>query len=322
MTSGPEKSARSVPGGRLRLAFMATPDFALPALEALIDTGHEIVAVYSQPPRPAKRGQQDRPTPVAARAAELGLPVRTPATLKDKAEAARFAALDLDVAVVVAYGLILPGEFLSAPRLGCLNIHASLLPRWRGAAPIQRAILAGDRETGITIMRMDAGLDTGPMLLARAIPIGDDETAGRLHDRLATLGAAMIVDVLAGLAAGAYSATPQPRMGVTYAAKIDRAETRLDWARPAAELARQVRAFSPAPGAWFDYEGERVRVLEAALTAERLNGPVGTMTPDLKVRCGDGATLALHILQRAGRKALPAAEFANGLRLAAPVHLP
>ena len=309
------------PNPRLRLAFMATPDFALPALAALIDAGHEIVCVYSQPPRPAERGQRERPTPVAARAADFGFPVRTPTNLRDPRAAEEFAALDLDAAIVVAYGLILPPSFLGVPKLGCLNIHASLLPRWRGAAPIQRAILAGDAETGVTIMRMEQGLDTGPMLLHRATPIGTDETAGELHDRLATLGAAMIVEALAGLAAGTLRETPQPADGVTYAAKIDKKETRLDWAKPAAELARRARAFSPSPGAWFDYEGERVRVLRASLSDRRIDGPVGTMMPDLRVRCGDGNTLALQELQRAGRRAMPAAEFANGLRLAAPVHL-
>jgi len=308
-------------GQSLRLAFMATPDFALPALAALIHAGHEIACVWSQPPRPAERGQRERPTPVAARAAELGFPVRTPTTLRDPAEADAFAALELDAAIVVAYGLILPPAYLAAPKRGCLNIHASLLPRWRGAAPIQRAILAGDAETGITIMRMEPGLDTGPMLLRRATPIGAGETAGELHDRLATLGAAMIVEALAGLVAGNLTATPQPADGVTYASKIDKKEARLDWAKPAAGLARTVRAFSPVPGAWFDYEGERIRVLRASLSGARINGPVGTMMPDLTVRCGDGVALALQELQRAGRRAMPASEFANGLRLAAPVHL-
>jgi methionyl-tRNA formyltransferase len=306
---------------KLRLAFMATPDFALPALAALIGAGHEIACVWSQPPRPAERGQRERPTPVAARAAALGLPLRTPAALRDRSEADSFAALALDAAVVVAYGLILPPAFLAAPKLGCLNIHASLLPRWRGAAPIQRAILEGDRETGITIMRMDAGLDSGPLLLQRAIAIGPDETAGELHDRLAQLGAGMIVEALAGVAAGTLMPVPQPADGVTHAAKIERSETRLDWEKPAAVLARLVRAFSPAPGAWFEYEGERIRVLRAALSERRVDGPVGTLTPDLRVRCGDGAALALLELQRAGRRAMPAPEFSNGLRLAAPVHL-
>ncbi len=300
---------------------MATPDFALPALAALVDAGHEIASVYSQPPRPAERGQRERPTPVASRAVERGLPVRTPTTLRNPADAEAFAALGLDAAIVVAYGLILPPSFLTVPKLGCLNIHASLLPRWRGAAPIQRAILAGDAETGITIMRLAEGLDTGPMLLQRSIAIGADETAGQLHDRLASLGASMIVEALAGVAAGTLAPTPQPSEGVSYAAKIDKKETRLDWAKPAAELLRAVRAFSPSPGAWFDYEGERIRVLRAALSEARVSGPVGTMTPDLLVRCGDGVALALRELQRAGRRAMKAAEFANGLRLAAPVHL-
>ncbi|MEX0809151.1 MAG: methionyl-tRNA formyltransferase [Dongiaceae bacterium] len=305
----------------LRLAFMATPDFALPALASLRAAGHEIAAVYTQPPRPAERGQKERPSAVARAAGEQGLEVRHPTWLRDPGEIAAFHALALDAAVVVAYGLILPAPFLDAPRLGCLNIHGSLLPRWRGAAPIQRAILAGDRETGVTIMRMDEGLDTGPMLLRRAVPIGRDDNAGALHDRLAALGAAMIVEALDGLAAGRLPALPQPDTGVCYALKIQRAETRLDWVQPAALLERQVRAFSPAPGAWFDWEGKRVRVLRAECRPGEIKGPVGTMLPDLTVRCGDGKILALLELQRAGGRAMGAVEFANGLRLAAPVHL-
>jgi methionyl-tRNA formyltransferase len=305
----------------LRLAFMATPDFALPALAALLAAGHDIAAVYTQPPRPAARGQKERPTPVARAATERGLQVRHPTRLGEPGEIAAFRALALDAAAVVAYGLILPKPFLEAPRLGCLNIHASLLPRWRGAAPIQRAILAGDRESGITIMRMDEGLDTGPMLLQKRVPIGAADNAGALHDRLAALGAASIVEALDGIAAGTLDATPQPASGVTYASKIKRSETRLDWTMPAAALERQVRAFSPTPGAWFDWEGTRIRVLRAALRPDRIDGPVGTMRPDLGVRCGDGATLALLELQRAGGRPMGAVEFANGLRLAAPVHL-
>ena len=305
----------------LRLAFMATPDFALPALAALRAAGHEIVAVYTQPPRPAERGQKQRPAPVARAAAETGIETRHPARLDAAADIAAFRALALDAAVVVAYGLILPKPFLDAPRLGCINIHASLLPRWRGAAPIQRAILAGDRETGITIMRMDEGLDTGPMLLRRAVPIGATDNAGDLHDRLAALGAATIVEALEGIVAGTLEPVPQPAIGATYAPKIKRVETRLDWTQPAPSLERQVRAFSPAPGAWFDWEGKRVRVLRAVCRSGEIRGPVGTMLPDLTVRCGDGATLALLELQRAGGRAMGAVEFANGLRLAAPVHL-
>jgi methionyl-tRNA formyltransferase len=305
----------------LRLAFMATPDFALPALAALRAAGHEIAAVYTQPPRPAERGQKERPTPVARAATEHGLELRHPTRLKEPGEIAAFQALGLDAAVVVAYGLILPKPFLDAPRFGCINIHASLLPRWRGAAPIQRAILAGDRETGITIMRMDTGLDTGPMLLHRAVPIGPDDNAAALHDRLAALGAATIVEALDGIVSGTLEPVPQPATGATYAPKIQRAETRLDWTQPAASLERQVRAFSPAPGAWFDWEGKRVRVLRAECRPGEIKGPVGTMLPGLTVRCGDGATLALLELQRAGGRAMGAVEFANGLRLAAPVHL-
>jgi methionyl-tRNA formyltransferase len=305
----------------LRLAFMATPDFALPALASLRAAGHEIAAVYTQPPRPAERGQKERPTPVARVAGETGIEIRHPTRLDAAAEIAAFRALALDAAVVVAYGLILPKPFLDAPRFGCINIHASLLPRWRGAAPIQRAILAGDRETGITIMRMDTGLDTGPMLLHRAVPIGPDDNAAALHDRLAALGAATIVEALDGIVSGTLEPVPQPATGATYAPKIQRAETRLDWTQPAASLERQVRAFSPAPGAWFDWEGKRVRVLRAECRPGEIKGPVGTMLPGLTVRCGDGATLALLELQRAGGRAMGAVEFANGLRLAAPVHL-
>jgi methionyl-tRNA formyltransferase len=305
----------------LRLAFMATPDFALPALAALRAAGHEIAAIYTQPPRPAERGQKERPTPVARAAAETGIEIRHPARLDAAADIAAFQALALDAAVVVAYGLILPKPFLDAPRLGCINIHASLLPRWRGAAPIQRAILAGDRETGITIMHMDEGLDTGPMLLQRAVPIGPGDNAGALHDRLAALGAATIVEALDGIAAGTLEPVQQPATGAIYAPKIARSETRLDWTQPAASLERQVRAFGPSPGAWFDWEGKRVRVLRAECRSGEIKGPVGTMRPDLTVRCGDGATLALLELQRAGGRPMGAGEFANGLRLAAPVHL-
>lgn len=305
----------------LRLAFMATPDFALPALAALRAAGHEIAAVYTQPPRPAERGQRERPSAVARVAAEQKLALRHPTWLRDPGEIDAFRALALDAAIVVAYGLILPIPFLEAPRLGCLNIHASLLPRWRGAAPIQRAILAGDHETGVTIMRMDEGLDTGPMLLKRVVPIGPDDNAGALHDRLAALGAAMIVDALAGIVAGTLKEMPQPETGASYAPKIQRAETRLDWTQPASMLERQVHAFSPAPGAWFDWEGRRVRVLRAECRPGEIKGPVGTMLPDLTVRCGDGKTLALLELQRAGGRPMGAAEFANGLRLVAPVHL-
>ena len=237
---------------RLRLAFMGTPDFAASSLRALIDAGHEVACVYSQPPRPAGRGHQVQRSPVHVLAEERGIPVRTPKSLRNAEAQAEFAALDLDCAVVAAYGLILPQPILDAPRMGCLNIHASLLPRWRGAAPIQRAILAGDAETGVTIMQMDAGLDTGAMLLKGTVPITAETTAGSLHDALAELGAGLIVQALDGLAEGRLTAEPQPSEGVTYAAKLSRDDGRLDWSQPADFIERQVRALNPWPGVWFD----------------------------------------------------------------------
>jgi methionyl-tRNA formyltransferase len=307
---------------RLKLAFMGTPDFACPALEALIAAGHEIAAVYCQPPRPAGRGQRPRASPVQRLAERRGLPVRMPARLKNETEQAAFRTLGLDAAVVVAYGLILPEAVLEAPRLGCLNIHASLLPRWRGAAPIQRAILAGDAETGITIMQMDQGLDTGPILMQEAVPIGIADTAADLHDRLAALGARMIVAALAGLAAGKLVAQPQPADGATYAAKIDRAEARIDWRETAAMIERRLRAFTPWPGLWFEAKGERLRLVGAHLLPD---APAGAVAPGtvlqpregapLAVACGEGTALALDSLQRAGRAARPAAEFLRGFAL-------
>jgi methionyl-tRNA formyltransferase len=298
---------------RLRLAFMGTPDFAVPALHALLDAGHEVAAVYSQPPRPAGRGHRETPSPVHALAAARGLPVRTPTSLRDAAEQAFFAQLHLDAAVVVAYGLILPAAILGAPRLGCLNIHASLLPRWRGAAPIQRAILAGDSETGVSIMRMDEGLDTGPVLLREATPLGPRATATELHDRLAALGSRMIVEALQGLAAGTLTAMPQPGEGITYAAKLTREEGRLDWSRPAAVLERQVRAFTPWPGAWFTHASERIKVL----AAEPMTGsgrPGQVLDGAFTVACGEGA-LRLTRLQRAGKAPLDADAFLRGFAL-------
>ncbi len=294
----------------LRLAFFGTPDFAVPSLVALLGAGHDVSRVYSQPPRPAGRGKKPRPSPVEVFAASHGIEVRTPVSLKDADEQAAFAALAPDVGVVVAYGLILPAAILDTPRLGCINVHASLLPRWRGAAPIQRAILAGDTETGITIMRMDEGLDTGPMLLREAIEIGPDETAGSLHDRLAALGGALLVTALAGLAAGSIEAVPQDEAGASYARKLERGEARLDWRRPAAELARQVRAFAPTPGAWFSHGGERVKVLESAIVPGA--GTPGTALDDrLTIACGEGA-LRLRRLQRQGRGVMTADALLRG----------
>ena len=308
----------------LRLAFMGTPDFAVPTLKALAEAGHEIAAVYSQPPRPAGRGQKARPSPVQAYAERRGWPVRTPKTLKDSEAQADFAALKLDAAVVVAYGLLLPQAVLDAPRLGCVNVHASLLPRWRGAAPIQRAILAGDRETGVTIMQMEAGLDTGPMLLKEAVPIGPQTTAQDLHDRLAALGAAMINRALAGLVDGSLQPQPQPDQGVTYAAKIDKAEGRLDWRESATDLDRRVRAFTPWPGAYFEVETEkgreRVKVLAAELRGE--SGLPGTVLDGkATIACGEGA-LRLVSVQRAGKAPMEADAFLRGFALPAGTVLP
>jgi len=299
---------------RLRLAFMGTPDFAAASLAALIAAGHDIEAVYSQPARPSGRGHRPQPSPVQALAASHGLRVSTPATLKDETERRRFASLGLDVAVVVAYGLLLPKAFLEAPRLGCLNVHASLLPRWRGASPIQHAILAGDLETGITIMRMDEGLDTGPILLSEPLAIGPAETGGSLHDRLASLGARLIVEGLDRLTSGKLVPRPQPAEGACYAPKLTREDGRLDWRRPAEELARRVRALNPRPGAWCEAGHERLRVLTAEPAAG--NGPPGRLLDDrLTVACAMGA-LRLVEIQRPGRAAMGAEDFLRGHPLA------
>ena len=297
----------------LRLAFMGTPDFAVPILEALRAAGHEIAAVYTQPPRPAGRGHQPQPSPVARAAAAAGIPVRTPAKL-DAAEVKAFRALVLDAAVVAAYGLILPPTVLGAPRLGCINVHASLLPRWRGAAPIQRALLAGDSETGVTIMQMDAGLDTGPMLLKEAVPIGPKATAQELHDRLAALGASLVVRALAGLAAGTLAAVQQPAEGVTYAKKLAREEGRLDWRKTAAELERAVRALNPAPGVWLEHGGERIKVLAAEIVAAASGAPGTVLDAALTVACGSGA-LRLTRLQRPGRAPMEADALLRGFAI-------
>lgn len=306
----------SNPARPLRLAFMGSPDFAVPALHALHDAGHEIAAVYCQPPKPAGRGQKETPCPVHRAALELGLPVRHPARLKrDEAEHAAFAALDLDVAVVAAYGLILPKVMLEAPRRGCLNIHASLLPRWRGAGPIQAAILAGDTETGITIMRMEEGLDTGPMLLAEAVPITPSTTTPALHDALAAIGARLILRALAENPA----ATPQPEEGATYAPKLAKEDGRLDWTQPAEALERRIRALNPWPGTFFMLKGEAIRISAAALEAG--NGSPGEALDDAGlIACGQGA-LRLQRLQRPGRAAMPAEAFLRGLPISAGTRL-
>ncbi len=291
----------------MRLAFMGTPEFSVPALRALLDAGHEVACAYTQPPRPAGRGQKERPSPVQAEAEARGIPVRHPKTLRTPEAQAEFAGFGIEVAVVVAYGLILPQAVLDAPARGCLNIHASLLPRWRGAAPIHRAVMAGDAETGVCIMRMEAGLDTGPMLLREAVPIGATDTTGDLHDRLSALGARLVVESLARL--DALMPEPQPEEGVTYAAKIDKAEARIDWTRPAAEVDRVIRGLSPFPGAWCEAGGERVKLLRSQLGQGA--GEPGQVLAGLVVTCGEGAVEVLEV-QRAGGKALPAAEALRG----------
>jgi methionyl-tRNA formyltransferase len=300
----------------LRLIFMGSPDFAVPILDALIAAGHDIVAAYAQPPRPAGRGHHETPCPVHAHAATLGIPVRTPASLRDPAEQEAFAALGADAAVVAAYGLILPPAVLAAPRLGCINVHASLLPRWRGAAPIQRAILAGDTETGVTIMRMDAGLDTGPMLMADTVPIGPETTASDLHDTLAAMGAALIVPALEGVALGSLPDIPQPSEGVTVAPKLRRDEGRIDWTRPAAELERALRALNPWPGTWFEHDGARIKALAGDVVAGQAGEPGVILDDRLTVACGTDA-LRLTRLQRAGRAPAEAEAFLRGYPLPA-----
>ncbi|TPQ50959.1 methionyl-tRNA formyltransferase [Prosthecomicrobium hirschii] len=309
----------------LRVVFMGTPDFAVPTLVEIVGQGHEVVAVYSQPPRPAGRGLQPTPSPVHRQAEALGIPVLTPTSLKSADEQERFRAHDADVAVVVAYGLILPVPILEAPREGCVNLHASLLPRWRGAAPIHRAIMAGDRETGVAVMRMEAGLDTGPVAMTERVAIRPDETTGDLHDRLARLGADLMVRALAALSRGALGAVPQAAEGVTYAAKIDKAEARIDWTLPAATVHDRIRGLSPFPGAWCEAtiggKPERVKVLRATLApeaaaADTTAGAPGTLLDDrLTVACGSGAVRLIE-LQRAGGKALRAEDFLRGAALA------
>lgn len=306
----------------LRLAFMGTPDFAVPSLQALAAAGHEIAAVYSQPPRPAGRGRQPKPSPVHALVVARGWSVHTPDTLRTPAVQQAFAALTLDAAVVVAYGLLLPPAILTAPRWGCLNVHASQLPRWRGAAPIQRALLAGDTETGVAVMQMDEGLDTGPILAQRTAPIGAKDTAATLHDTLASMGAEMIVSSLEALTNRTAQARPQPDDGATYAAKLSRAEAQLDWRRPAAELERQVRAFAPWPGAHFMANGQTIKILTAEIESGKGAAAPGTVLDDrLTVACGGGALRPTR-LQRGGRAACDAAAFLRGFAIPAGTCLP
>ncbi len=303
----------------LRIVFMGTPDFSVATLRALAEAGHDVVAVYTQPPRPAgRRGLELTPSPVQREAERLGIEVRTPVSLKGEAELAAFRALGADVAVVVAYGLLLPAAILEGTRLGCYNGHASLLPRWRGAAPIQRAIMAGDAETGMMIMKMDTGLDTGPVALAERVPIGPTTTAGELHDRLMAVGARLMVEAMARLEAGDLPLVPQPEEGVTYARKIDKAETRIDWTRPAAETCAAIRGLSPHPGAWCEVaiagRPERLKILRCV--AAEGKGASGTVLgDDLTVACGAGAVRLLEV-QRAGGKPAAAADFLRGAKLA------
>jgi len=305
----------------MRLAFMGTPDFALPTLDALLAAGHEVVAVYTQPPRPAGRGKGLSPSPVQRRAGAAGIEVRTPVTLRDAEAQAAFAALDLDAAIVAAYGLILPVPILEAPRHGCLNLHASLLPRWRGAAPIQRAILAGDTETGVCIMAMEKGLDTGPVYARGVTPI-DCKTAGELTAELALMGGPLMVEVLADL--GRLTPEAQPDEGVTYAAKIDKAETRLNFTKSAIEVERQIRAFNPFPGAWFEHAGERIRILAADLFPGEGRGPgakpsapgprpaPGSVLNDrLAIACDNGVLIPI-LVQRAGKAPMKPDELLRG----------
>ena len=293
----------------LNLIFMGSPAFSVPALQALLDAGHQVVCVYAQPARPAGRGQKESPCPVHEFALEKGLQVRTPTSLNDVGKQKDFMDLKSDACVVAAYGLILPKPFLDAPRLGCLNIHASLLPRWRGAAPIQRAIIAGDEKSGVTIMQVDEGLDTGDMLLVEETPITGDTTASDLHDRLSEMGAQMIVKALSG----SVTREAQPKYGATYAAKLGRNEGRLDWSMSAVELERRVRALNPWPGVWFEYAGTRVKVLAADVIKQ--SGEAGTVLDgQFSIACGEGA-LGVRLVQKQGKGAMAAKDFLRGFDL-------
>jgi methionyl-tRNA formyltransferase len=300
----------------LRIAFMGTPEFSVPVLSALLGAGHEVVAVYSQPPRKAGRGMNEQPSPVHRFAESHGIDVRIPVSLKSPEEQRAFADLNLDVAVVVAYGLILPRQILDAPRLGCLNLHASLLPRWRGAAPIQRAIMAGDKETGVMVMQMDEGLDTGPVLLAEHVPIAPSATSGSLHDELSQIGASLMVRALATLERGTLHATPQREDGVTYAKKIEKDEARIDWSRAAHDLDCHIRGLSPFPGAFFEIASTRVKILRATPVADKGEpGEVLSLDDGITIACGGGA-LKIGELQRAGKGPMKSADFLRGFPLA------
>ncbi|HEX5236861.1 MAG TPA: methionyl-tRNA formyltransferase [Sphingomicrobium sp.] len=300
----------------MRIVFMGSPDFAVPSLDAIVEAGHEVVCIYTQQPRPAGRGKAERKTAVHERAEELGIEVRTPRTLRDPEEQERFRALNADLAVVAAYGLILPKAILQAPRQGCINVHASLLPRWRGAAPIPRAILAGDEVSGVTIMQLDEGLDTGAMLLKRELDIRSKNT-GQVTEELAKLGANTLVEWLAHPTPG----EPQLEQGVTYASKVDKREARIDWRRPAEEIDRQVRAFNPVPGAWFEANGERVKLLDAAVRDDASGRPGEVLDDCLNIACGSGYIRPLKV-QRAGRTAMTPGELLRGFPIPKGTVLP
>jgi methionyl-tRNA formyltransferase len=290
----------------MRIIFMGSPEFAVPSLNALVEAGDEVICVYTQPPRPAGRGKGERKTAVHERAQELGIEVRTPRTLRDEEEQERFRELDADLAVVAAYGLILPKPILETPKRGCINVHASLLPRWRGAAPIQRAILAGDEISGITLMQMDEGLDTGPMLARETLDIRG-KNAGEVSEEMANLGAKLLGEWIEKPT----EPVPQPIAGATYASKIDKAEGRIDWCAPAEQIERQVRAFAPSPGAWFEVKGERIKILEAAAGADASGKPGEVLDDCLTIACGSGYIRPLK-LQRAGRSPMTAGELLRG----------
>ena len=300
----------------MRIVFMGSPDFAVPSLNALVEAGHDVVAVYTQPPRPAGRGKADRKTAVHERAERLGIEVRTPKSLRNEEEQERFRALDAGLAVVAAYGLILPKPILEAPKQGCINVHASLLPRWRGAAPIQRAILAGDEVTGVTIMRIDEGLDTGPMLLKRELDIRG-RNAGQVTEQLAELGARALVEWLQAPTAP----EAQPAEGATYASKIDKAEARIDWSSLAEQIERHARAFNPVPGAWFEANGERIKLLDAQAGADASGQPGQVLDDCLSVACGSGYVRPLKV-QRAGRAPMTPGELLRGFPIPKGTILP
>ena len=297
----------------MRVVFMGTPDFSVPTLTEIVSSGHEVVAVYTRAPKPAGRGQEERKSPVHLAAEGFGLPVFTPRSLKGEAEQIVFSSHDADVAIVVAYGLLLPKPILEAPQLGCLNLHGSLLPRWRGAAPIQRAVMEGDRQTGVMVMRMEEGLDTGPVGLGEVIPIGPDMTSGELHDVMMRVGADLMGRALAALERGSLDFTPQPEDGAVYAKKIEKAESRIDWSRPAPEVHNHIRGLSPFPGAWFEIAlgGKPVRVKALRSTMGEGEGAPGAILGDLTIACGSGAVRLMQV-QREGKGAMDAATFLRG----------